>query len=125
METQYKREEIQEHFNDFMEDQAEEWLEKNKDDLHHHAFNTDYFIIGNYQRRKKSNHINNILKTGNSRMYFICLDVYAESIGKIVKDRVLSILFPLNITKRDSNLIACRPTIYFTLSACSVLSRQV
>jgi len=59
-------------------------------------------------------------------MYFICLDVYAESIGKkIEKDRVLSILFPLNITKRDSNLIACRPTIYFTLSACSVLSRQV
>ena len=49
METQYKREEIQEHFNDFIEDQAEEWLEKNKDDLHHHAFNTDYFIIGYYK----------------------------------------------------------------------------
>ena len=52
METQYKREEIQEHFNDFMEDQDEEWLEKNKDDLHHHAFNTDYFIIGNYQAKQ-------------------------------------------------------------------------
>ena len=52
METQYKREEIQEYFNDFIEEQDEEWLEKNKDDLHHHAFNTDYFIIGNYQAKQ-------------------------------------------------------------------------
>jgi len=45
----YKREEIKEHFNDFIEEQDSEWIEENKDDLHHHAFNTDYYIIGRYQ----------------------------------------------------------------------------
>ena len=52
METQYKREEIQEHFNDFIKDNEEEWIEEVIDDLHHHAFNTDYFIIGNYQAKQ-------------------------------------------------------------------------
>ena len=52
METQYKREEIQEHFNDFMEEQPKDWIEENIDDLHHHAFNTDYFIIGTYQAKQ-------------------------------------------------------------------------
>ena len=46
METQYKREEIKEHFDDFIEDQPKDWIEENKDDLHHYAFNEDYFIIG-------------------------------------------------------------------------------
>ena len=45
----YKREEIKEHFNDFIEEQDSEWIEENKDDLHHHAFNTGYYIIGRYQ----------------------------------------------------------------------------
>ena len=52
METQYKREEIQEHFNDFIKDNEEEWIEEVIDDLHHHAFITDYFIIGNYQAKQ-------------------------------------------------------------------------
>ena len=48
----YKREEIQEYFNDFINDQGEEWIEENKDDLHHHAFNTDYYIIGTYRAKQ-------------------------------------------------------------------------
>ena len=45
----YKREEIKEHFNDFIEEQDSEWIEENIDDLHHHAFNCDYYIIGTYK----------------------------------------------------------------------------
>ncbi len=45
----YKKEEIKEYFDDFVNDQDAEWIEDNKDDLHHHAFNTDYYIIGTYQ----------------------------------------------------------------------------
>ena len=45
----YKREEIKEHFDDFINDQDAEWIEENKYDLHHHAFNTDYYIIGTYK----------------------------------------------------------------------------
>tara|TARA_B100001109_G_scaffold84409_1_gene68873 strand:+ start:126 stop:452 length:327 start_codon:yes stop_codon:yes gene_type:complete len=45
----YKKEEIKEYFDDFINDQDAEWIEDNKDDLHHHAFNTDYYIIGTYQ----------------------------------------------------------------------------
>ena len=52
METQYKREEIKEHFDDFIEDQSKEWIEENKDDLHHYAFNEDYFIIGTYEAKQ-------------------------------------------------------------------------
>jgi len=48
----YKREEIKEHFDDFINDQDAEWIEENKDDLHHHAFNTDYYIIGTYQAKQ-------------------------------------------------------------------------
>ena len=46
------KEEIQEHFNDFIEGQDIEWIKDNIDDLHHHAFNTGYFIIGRYQAKQ-------------------------------------------------------------------------
>jgi len=48
----YKREEIKEYFNDFINDQDSQWIEDNKDDLHYHAFNTDFYIIGRYRARK-------------------------------------------------------------------------
>tara|TARA_E500000081_G_scaffold141207_1_gene158940 strand:+ start:504 stop:842 length:339 start_codon:yes stop_codon:yes gene_type:complete len=52
----YKKEEIKSYFNDFISDYFEqqdpEWIEDNKDDLHHHAFNTDYFIIGTYKAKQ-------------------------------------------------------------------------
>ena len=48
----YKKQEIEDQFYDFIEEQDSEWIEENKDDLHHHAFNTDYYIIGRYQATK-------------------------------------------------------------------------
>ena len=48
----YKYNEIEDHFYDYIEDQDKEWIEDNKEELHHHAFNTDYFIIGTYQAKQ-------------------------------------------------------------------------
>lgn len=48
----YKREEIKEYFDDFINDQDSQWIEDNKDDLHYHAFNTDYYITGYITARK-------------------------------------------------------------------------
>ena len=45
----YKKEEIKEYFDDYINDQDKEWIEDNKDDLHYHAFNTDYYIIGTHR----------------------------------------------------------------------------
>lgn len=45
----YKREEIEDTFYDFIDEQDKTWIEENKDDLHHHAFNTEYYIIGTYR----------------------------------------------------------------------------
>ena len=48
----YKYEEIKEHFEDFIKDQDKDWIKENFEDLHHHAFNNDYYIIGTYQAKK-------------------------------------------------------------------------
>ena len=45
----YKQAEIQEYFNDYLNEQDQEWIESNLDDLHHYAFNEDYYLIGRYQ----------------------------------------------------------------------------
>lgn len=45
----YKKQEIQEYFNDYIKDQDQDWINDNVDDLHHHAFNSDYYIIGSYK----------------------------------------------------------------------------
>ena len=42
----YKYDEIAEHFTDWLKEQDREWLQANKDDWHHHAFNMGYYIIG-------------------------------------------------------------------------------
>ena len=60
----YKKEEIKEHFDDFLEDQDEEWIEENIDDIHNHAFNEDYYIIGYYQAEKwLGNQVFNVIET--------------------------------------------------------------
>ena len=45
----YNKEEITEYFDDWLADtmqsQGYEWIKDNLEDLHHHAFNTDYYII--------------------------------------------------------------------------------
>lgn len=48
----YKKEEIQEHFNDWIKDQDQEWINDNIDDLHHYVFNNDYYIIGTYKAKQ-------------------------------------------------------------------------
>ncbi|MGB0593301.1 MAG: hypothetical protein ACPGIF_03485 [Flavobacteriales bacterium] len=52
----YKKDEIQEYFDDYIKENKE-WLEENypnswHDDLPHYAFNEDYYIIGRYQATK-------------------------------------------------------------------------
>ena len=46
----YNKDLIREHFEEWLENtisnQGDGWIDENLDDLHHHAFNTDYFIIG-------------------------------------------------------------------------------
>jgi len=49
----YKKDEIKEYFDDYIKENKE-WFEEDspndwKDDLHHNAFNTDYYIIGTYK----------------------------------------------------------------------------
>jgi len=60
----YKKDEIKEHFDDFIEDCDKEWIDENIDDLHHHAFNMDYFIIG-YARAERwlGNQVFNVIET--------------------------------------------------------------
>lgn len=48
----YKQDEIKDFFYDYIEEQDKEWIIDNKDDLHHHCFNTDYYIIGTYKAKK-------------------------------------------------------------------------
>ena len=48
----YKYQEIKEHFVEWMEEQDSEWLQANKDDWHHHAFNMDYYIIGTHKAKE-------------------------------------------------------------------------
>tara|TARA_R100000773_G_C4218256_1_gene116750 strand:+ start:1785 stop:2105 length:321 start_codon:yes stop_codon:yes gene_type:complete len=45
----FKKEEIQEYFDDYIDDQDMEWIKENIEDLHYHVFNTDYFIVGTYE----------------------------------------------------------------------------
>ena len=52
----YKYEEIQEYFNDYLKDNLD-YLKENYpttylDDLHHYAFNEDYYIIGTYKAKQ-------------------------------------------------------------------------
>jgi hypothetical protein len=45
----YKENEIKEYFDNFIKESLEynpDFINENKDDLHHEAFNTDYYIIG-------------------------------------------------------------------------------
>ena len=59
----YKQDEIKEFFYDYIEEQDKEWIVDNKDDLHHHCFNTDYYIIGTYQAKEwLSSHVFEVIE---------------------------------------------------------------
>ena len=50
----HKYEEIKSYFYDFVEENKDTILNDKYfiDDIHHHCFNTDYYIIGTYQAKK-------------------------------------------------------------------------
>tara|TARA_R100000231_G_scaffold3926_1_gene6783 strand:- start:612 stop:941 length:330 start_codon:yes stop_codon:yes gene_type:complete len=50
--TRYKYDEIKSYFEDWIKDQDKDWIKDNIDDLHHHCFNTDYYIIGTYKAKQ-------------------------------------------------------------------------
>ena len=53
----YKKDEIEEYFNDYLRENKE-YLREEKglsswtEDLHHDCFNTDYYLIGTYQAKQ-------------------------------------------------------------------------
>src|SRR5210317_2034869 len=50
MKDYFKYNEIKDYFDTFIADNSEALQESDfRDDLHYHAFNTDYYIIGTYQ----------------------------------------------------------------------------
>ena len=50
----YKKNEIKEHFEDFINDIDKDTLKEliEDDELHHEAFGTDYYIIGTYKAKQ-------------------------------------------------------------------------
>jgi|TARA_R110000765_G_scaffold272788_1_gene371435 hypothetical protein len=51
----YKYDDIKEYFDDWLKERYEsneDWINENLDDLHHYAFNEDYYIIGRYQAKE-------------------------------------------------------------------------
>ena len=45
----FKREEIEDHWDYFLQECDADFIKENMDDLHNHAFNNDYYIIGRYK----------------------------------------------------------------------------
>ena len=45
----FKREEIEDHWDYFLQACDADFIKENMDDLHNHAFNNDYYIIGRYK----------------------------------------------------------------------------
>lgn len=53
MKDYFKYDEIKSYFNNFVAENSEELKDSDfRDDLHHHAFNTDYYIIGTYRAKQ-------------------------------------------------------------------------
>jgi len=52
IENYYKYDEIKQYFDEWIEDHDSEYIRENLDDLHHYAFNEDYYIIGNYEAKE-------------------------------------------------------------------------
>lgn len=65
MKDYFKYNEVKEYFNDFVAENSEALTDSDfRDDLHHHAFNTDYYIIGTYKAEKwLEDHIFDVIHT--------------------------------------------------------------
>ena len=53
----YKYEEIESHFEDYISEQDSEWVKDNIEDIHHYAFNEDYYIIGTFNAKQWLGHM--------------------------------------------------------------------
>ena len=53
MKDYFKYEEIKEYFDDFIAENSEALNNSNfRDDLHHHAFNSSYYIVGSHRAKQ-------------------------------------------------------------------------
>lgn len=64
----YKQAEIQDHFDTWLQEtiqyEGQDWINDNIDDLHHYAFNLDYYIIGTYQAKQwLGDHVFDVIET--------------------------------------------------------------
>tara|TARA_R100001440_G_scaffold60324_2_gene80143 strand:- start:238 stop:585 length:348 start_codon:yes stop_codon:yes gene_type:complete len=64
----YKQSEIKNHFHTWLQEtiehQGQDWINDNIDDLHHYAFNEDYYIIGTYQAKQwLGDHVFDVIET--------------------------------------------------------------
>ena len=48
----YKYPEIAEHYKELLIENGQEWAEEHKEDIHHIAFNEDYYIIGTHRAKE-------------------------------------------------------------------------
>ena len=44
--------ELQEYFDNFILEQDDDWIEWHKEEIHHYAFNEDYYIIGTHKAKQ-------------------------------------------------------------------------
>jgi len=49
---EYKVKELSQYFCDWLKDQDPDWIEENIDDIHHHAFNANPYIIGRHRAKQ-------------------------------------------------------------------------
>ena len=121
-----KLEEIKKYFDDYIKEN-EDWLKESKywkDDLHHHAFNEDYYIIGTYKAKQwLGSEVFDVIETireyeqsnfGQVSTDFSDPEKVANMIAYILGEEILSesdiyqqIQFDKNILEEDdiSNLI--------------------
>ena len=50
--SMYKYEELVQYYREFLIENGYEWAEEHKEDIHHEAFNEDYYIIGRHKAKK-------------------------------------------------------------------------
>jgi len=50
--TMYKYPEIEEHYRELLLENGQEWAKEHREELHHIAFNEDYYIIGTHRAKE-------------------------------------------------------------------------
>ena len=99
----YKYDDIKEYFDDWLKERYEsneDWINENLDDLHHYAFNEDYYIIGRYQAKEwLSDEVFNVINIIKEEEYDVdfsepesVVNMYVYIVGEyIVNDYIESL----------------------------------